>query len=264
METLIRFFSHKIAMRDVNMWIAGIAYAIAVYLILVILQPFGINTLGDSRFALMIPFGIVTFFGCVAPYFIMPLIRKDFFQADKWTRGRYLALLACNVVLISIGIFILFITMSRMAFSLYAAWTALWQTVVITLLVFGLNMLLPERKHKEEKRGKKGNLSVKLTGSGKNETVDIDISSLLYIESARNYCNIVTKQGTTQIRSTMTSIEEQLTSFSHMKKCHRAYIVNVDNILTTDGNSTTGYKLIMVGGIEEVPVARSYVKEIIS
>lgn len=262
MNIIRDFLTHPMQFRDCNMWIAGLIYAIAVYLILVIMQPFGIYNMGSLRFITMLPFSIVTLIGCVAPYYVLPTIKKDFFQADRWTRGRYLGSLLMTVGIITLGILCIFVVMLKLPLSLNVAWTALWQTVVITLLVFGINMVLPERKQREQKKSEKCVSSVVIRGSGKNEQVDISLDKLLYVESDRNYCNIVTTDGTTQIRSTMTAIEEQLEGHPQMKKCHRAYLVNTDNILTTDGSSTTGYKLIMLGGLHSVPVARSYAKEL--
>ncbi len=254
------FFNKRIAYHDVNMWLAGAAYGLAVYLILIILQPFGITIHGDARFVRMLPFAFVTMVGCVAPYYILPLVKKDFFYVENWTRGRYTILLLTIMTIVSIGNMVIFVSVLGAPVTLEVAWIALWQTIVMWFLIFGIVLFLPEKKRQREKLPEKTK-EVIVRGAGKNEEVTISIETLLYVESSRNYCNIVTVEGERQIRSTITAIEEQLSGCDEVKKCHRAYLVNTANVVTMDGSSTSGYRIIMKGGLQTVPVARQYVKE---
>lgn len=257
------FLDKHIAFRDVNMWTAGMVYGLAVYLILVILQPFGISMLGDERFIKMLPFPLVTLIGFVVPWYIIPLFKKDFFYVKDWTRGRFAVLTLMIMSIIAIGNMIVFVVVLGAPVNLEVAWIALWQTVAIGILIFGLVLFLPEKKRREEKPQEKVQ-EVVLRGAGKDEEITVLLDKLLYVESSRNNCNIVTTDSETQIRSTMIAIEEALAEFKEMKKCHRAYLVNTNNIVTMDGNSTSGYKLIMKGGMLTVPVSRQYVKDMLA
>ncbi len=257
------FFDKHIALHDVNMWVAGALYGIAVYLILVILQPFGISIHGDERFVKMLPFALVTLVGFVAPYYIIPLFKKDFFYVKDWTRGRLAILTMAIMTIIVIGNMTIFVELLGAPVNLEVAWIAFWQTLVIGCLIFSIILFLPEKKKNEEIKQEKTQ-EIILRGAGKDEDVMIQLDKLLYVESSRNNCNIVTTDSETQIRSTMIAIEEALAEFKEMKKCHRAYLVNTNNIVTMDGNSTSGYKLIMKGGMLTVPVSRQYVKDMLA
>ena len=257
------FFDKRIAYHDVNMWVAGIVYGVAVYLILVILQPFGISSYGDERFVKMIPFAFVTLIGLVTPYYILPLIKKDFFYVNDWTRGRYAILILTIMVIVSIGNMIIFVEVLGAPVNLEVAWIAIWQTLVIGCLIFSLILFIPEKKKKTEQIQEKKQ-EIVIRGNGKDEEITIALDELLYIESSRNYCNVVTTERETQIRSTMVAIEEAMAEYKEIKKCHRAYIVNTNNAVTMDGNSTSGYKIIMKGGMRSVPVARQYVKDMMA
>lgn len=257
------YFNNRIAYHDVNMWVMGAAYGVAVYLILVILQPFGISMHGDGRFVKMLPFAFVTMAGCIAPYYILPLAKKDFFYVEDWTRGRYAILLLAIITIISIGNMAIFVFVLGAPVTLKVAWIATWQTLAMWCMIFGIIMLLPEKK-KQASKIQEAPQAIVVRGSGKNEELTIRMDTLLYVESARNYCNIVTTEGETQIRSTMTAIEEQLAECKTVRKCHRAYLANTANVMTISGNSTTGHKMIMKGGLHSVPISRQYVKEMMA
>lgn len=121
--------------------------------------------------------------------------------------------------------------------------------------------MLPEKRHKKEEDLQKQNSALTIKGTGKSDLLSLELSDLLYVESDRNYCNIVMSDKSVVMRSTIASIEEQLSSVPQVKRCHRAYLVNTENILTIDGNSTAGYRLIMNGGLHIIPLARQYAKD---
>ena len=109
MDFIKNFWIHQIPFRDINLWLGGAIYGIVVYLILVIMQPFGIDQNTGNIYILMIPYFFVTWIGCVLPSYILPLFCKDFFYAKKWTRGRFFIYLLSIVSIISFGNLICFI-----------------------------------------------------------------------------------------------------------------------------------------------------------
>jgi DNA-binding LytR/AlgR family response regulator len=89
--------------------------------------------------------------------------------------------------------------------------------------------------------------------------------NLLFIESSDNYCTIFhVKSNATGIgqpaklllRSSLSRLEGQINQ-PHIVRCHRSYIVNLDRIERVTGNAQ-GYKLHLLGGQFQVPVARRF------
>ena len=69
----------------------------------------------------------------------------------------------------------------------------------------------------------------------------------------------VTKQKL--LRATIKQMEDKLQQYPSVIKCHRAFLVNLNNIKSVKGNSQ-GYRLVFDGTEEEVPVSRAYTKEL--
>lgn len=91
------------------------------------------------------------------------------------------------------------------------------------------------------------------------ELCRIRINDIVYMESEGNYMNIITIDHTFRFRETMTYMENELTPKGFMR-CHKGYLVNPDYIEKYKGNS-----LEIKGaenGVQEIPVGRSYEKEV--
>lgn len=101
---------------------------------------------------------------------------------------------------------------------------------------------------------------VTLLGENSKEELVLDPASILYIESADNYVNVVWMEGPQLkkllLRNTLKNQEEKLKAYPHLFRCHRSYIVNLQRVTHVTGNSQ-GYKLHLDGAEEWVPVSRS-------
>ncbi len=86
-------------------------------------------------------------------------------------------------------------------------------------------------------------------------------SELLYAESDGNYVNFyLYRKNSVQkkaVRSSITSVEEQLASISSILRVHRAFIVNLQNVTEASGNAL-GYRLSLKHTDEEIPVSRRH------
>lgn len=111
------------------------------------------------------------------------------------------------------------------------------------------------------------NLSKSLTLIAENEkdTFSIELTRLLYIESQDNYASIVfNEKGYLKrqlLRSSLKRIESQIQQ-PEILKCHRAYLVNILNVINIEGNAA-GYKLSFPNIEEKIPVSRNYGKIIL-
>ena len=124
-----------------------------------------------------------------------------------------------------------------------------------------------------------------LVADNEKDTLSFHPGSLLFIESSDNYCTVVylksNPAGPDQpvkplIRSSLSRLEAQLTASAdrapadqpdprrtRIVRCHRSYVVNLDRVERVTGNAQ-GYKLHLLGGQFQVPVARRFNDSLIS
>ena len=93
-----------------------------------------------------------------------------------------------------------------------------------------------------------------------SETVTLHIPNLLYIESVGNYVKVVQlhegKVATHMLRATSKQIEESLSSYPTIVRCHRAFLVNlqqVEKIISKAG----AMQLLVKHSNDYLPVSRS-------
>lgn len=111
--------------------------------------------------------------------------------------------------------------------------------------------------------------TITLTGTT-SETVTLQISKLLYIEAVGNYVRVnhlVDGQvQSVMLRATSKQIEEELKNYPTVVRCHRAFLVNlqqVEKIVSKSGSM----QLVIKHSNESIPVSRSnmaQVKEAVS
>ena len=97
-----------------------------------------------------------------------------------------------------------------------------------------------------------------------NEHVNLEISDLLYIEAVGNYVKVVLlREGevhTNMLRATMKQMEDQLQAYVIIVRCHRAFIVNLNQVEHISSNSRA-MQLVMRHSHDAIPVSRSnYIK----
>jgi DNA-binding LytR/AlgR family response regulator len=154
-------------------------------------------------------------------------------------------------------------------------WAAVWQTLVIAVLIVGVYMTFDNaRLRREIERVQQ--INQRLTENTSTHTVEtqnfaslpsdkttINPDTLLYIESDKNYCKITTADGTTTLRSTLTTLEKQLKPCGHVIRCHRAFLVNMKSVEGILGSASSGYKLKIKFHDATVPVSRTYIAEVL-
>jgi hypothetical protein len=93
----------------------------------------------------------------------------------------------------------------------------------------------------------------------KKGNISFDPEAFLYAESNGNYVvfyffkdNNVEKE---MVRNSIGDIEKQLSTTPFLMRTHRAFIVNLKNVIQKKGNSS-GYRLKLVGTDTELPVSR--------
>ena len=103
-----------------------------------------------------------------------------------------------------------------------------------------------------------------LTGST-SDTLSLDISNLIYIEAVGNYVKVYQlhdgKIRNDMLRATSKQIEEQLHAYPMMVRCHRAFLINLEQVeqIISQAGST---QLVMKHCHDAVPVSRSNMAQI--
>ena len=140
-----------------------------------------------------------------------------------------------------------------------------------------------------------------LVADNEKDRLSLRPDSLLFIESSDNYCTVVHLKNSTSgveqavkplLRSSLSRLETQIAEIvperphrrsgttahrssppgleqdrpkhhPRIVRCHRSYIVNLDRVERVTGNAQ-GYKLHLLGGQFQVPVARRFNDNLIS
>ena len=112
------------------------------------------------------------------------------------------------------------------------------------------------RNNNDETKGK-----LRFIGHSSNSELEVLPSQILYVEAMANYADIWYLDQDTPthklLRITLKEIKESLDSIPFMVQCHRAFIVNL-NFVVTMTNRSNGYQLQMFGTEKQIPVSRTY------
>ena len=113
-----------------------------------------------------------------------------------------------------------------------------------------------EEKQKFDEEGKQH-----FIGHSSNSELEVLPSQILYVEAMANYADIWYLDQDTPthklLRITLKEIKESLDSIPFMVQCHRAFIVNL-NFVVTMTNRSNGYQLQMFGTEKQIPVSRTF------
>lgn len=263
-----------------------------VFFILLVFQPFGLSLLpADIFFPVILGYAVLCFLVVAFNRFPLMSFFPQLFEEANWKVYKEIIWYSYNIFAVGIanfiysywlGFFSLHIdNILRMLFI-----TFLVSILPITILVFLRYNYLLNRNLKQaialnqefQQYNKQHTLStpkditsenlsaqVILSSEEKSGNLSIDISQLLYIEADDNYLEVVYTQDTkiqkSILRNTLKNMESVLGTYKETFRCHRSYLVNLQNVEKITGNSQ-GYRLAFKNTDLEVPVARSAVKEL--
>lgn len=96
--------------------------------------------------------------------------------------------------------------------------------------------------------------------------LSVDSESLIYIEAADNYtCLHYLNKGAlrkTMIRNSLKRIGEQL-SESNVRRCHRSYMVNLDQVKIIRRGKEGVYLEMGIEGVPDIPISKTYSNDIL-
>jgi len=105
-----------------------------------------------------------------------------------------------------------------------------------------------------------------IIAENEKDRLEIPEKNFLYMESQDNYSSVVyLEDGKIKkqlIRSSLKRLESQM-QVSHIKRCHRAFVVNLSKVTKVEGNAA-GYTLSFPEIDTKVPVSRNYGPEVMN
>lgn len=258
--------------------LTGVGVFVALFLL--VLQPFGLSQMKEGLWLVCAGFGLVTivfgsFYDALFRY-VLP-IRTDL---PSWTLGKWILRSCGLLVWVAIGNSLYMTAIFQFATaSVSFFFGMILNTTIVGLfpIVFsGLRMQLKAAKanrHKAEEmqpdvvrhQTAPAPATPNRSSFSISEGLNVDVEQIRYAESMQNYVSIhfESEQGIQKetVRDTIANFESRFQNTS-IVRCHRSYLVNIESILSVDGNAQ-GLKLQLKGvdGIE-VPVSRSYVSDL--
>ena len=280
--------------------IKSIVIGAFVGLFLLVFQPFGLDDWQTSAKTLKIlGFGGVTLIAMLAHYFVLPTLFPRYFSDERWTVGKEIVQTLTLVMVISVGnrLYLGWLIDEPLVLG---SW--LWSIGVTFLIglfpitgIILLNYITQLKKYnrsanelpvhnpspvpasiEKEAGNHPADTVLTLIADNEKDSLMVPAGSLLFIESSDNYCTVFyLKNGpiaTDQVakpllRSSLSRLEKQIQQPPTVRKpfvrCHRSYVINLDRVERVTGNAQ-GYKLHLLGGQFQIPVARQYNETLIA
>lgn len=285
MDKLKQFLKQPYPYYDKPWVIIAVCSALMLF-IMAVFEPFKFQMSHPSHILLLIGYLIIFLVDTSIIFILFPKIFPRLYNPATWTLGKNLS--NYLLVLFLLGLSVAFYNLRVLPryyyypindplpfiikdiFSTMAV--GILPFMVITFIVqnralkqnlaksMELNNTLAKRKQTEIS----GDAQITLSGTTK-DVVTVRPENILYIEVSGNYVDIFyVKDDKIQhnlLRATIRQIEDELTDFPVFIRCHRSFIVNVNRILHVSGNAQ-GYKLSLQGTNEQIPVSRTYMKNL--
>lgn len=286
MNRLFRYLNqpYPVMSRRINYVVIS---SLVILFVLGIFQPFGISGIANGKGLMLLGYVLVSAVGSSLVAYIFPLLFKRFYTTN-WTLGKNLLNFLFIILVISVGntlFTLLYIEKERnltashvMDVSLaFLIITFLVGIVPVAIILF-VQSNAALKQHLSEAQELNRKLSAKpapaqpaytsapltLAGSTK-ESIELHPEQLISLEACGNYVKVNYIDGDKlrqkALRATIKQIEDQLTPYPFLLRCHRAFIINTEQIASVKGN-TQGYRLVVNHLTAEIPVSRGYAKSL--
>ncbi len=283
MNTIIKYLHQPYPCLE-RTWKTIAIVSLSVFAVLFVFQPFGIsNIISEWKFCIVFGYGVVTAAVMCLQIYLLPLLFPRFYGENHWTVGRNILSTTIILILVTLGNiaygYVFGITWRYINVSVLL--TALLITVsvgiipIVLITILRQNQLLAISLREAGQlndslavcnpQSQKTNHLLTLSGSGKDDMLEIPSTQLLYVESCGNYVkvnylknNVVAQK---MLRATIKQMEDAAIGYPHITKCHRAFLVNLEAVKQVSGNSQ-GYRLTLNGTGNEIPVSRAYTSTI--
>lgn len=264
------FLNRKYPFQRNGNWIKDcLTYCFIVFLILYLLQPFGLSLYQGSKLLVALLFGGVTFLCCLVYGYLIALPVKK--RVQTWKIWHEIVSVFVQVLFIGLCNFLLFTFVFHYPLRLDLCLTFVYWTFIIGIFISVLSTFMSYQRYL---RGRLNDLLDKTTDKQtgievtihdtrvRGNDVTLPINDLLYIEAQKN--NVVVgylkdgKLRKDELQTSLTAVLNDLSEYDNIFQCHRSFVVNLNSITKAYGNSN-GYTMELGGGLATVPVSRSFV-----
>ncbi len=257
----------------------SIIVATFIYIFLLVFQPFGIDRITYNLPVFLLGYLFITLFVLLVNYFVVFSLFPKFFNPDTWTIGKMLLMTSMEIVVIAVlnwlytGYFAQYILVD-ISLSKFFLYTFSIGIVTLIIVVLASEHYLNHRscklaEHLSSQIDAKPKIvpnKLLFISENQNESFEILSNQLLCIKAEGNYCNIYyvdNKQVVNNlIRTSLKKLEKNFEIFSEVKRCHKSYMVNLENIEKVSGNARN-YTFHMTHLPFTIPVSRSFPQQII-
>lgn len=268
-------------------WKAIVVPAAIIFLILGLLQPFGIGHLETSAWSVAAVSALIAAGASTVSHLLLPALFPAWYDERRWTIGKETLHLSAMFLLIAFGVCLWVAWLADIRPSVRLFFIALlWVLVLgifptVLFMLWNQNLLLKRNlreareldntllsaHHKPAQAETPQPQATLALPNGTKDVVQLPVHRFLYAEAEGNYVKLhsLPEAGgspTVQlVRITMKQAEENAAACPAIIRCHRAFLVNLEKVVKVDGNQQ-GYRLRLEGCKDEVPVSRAYAKKL--
>jgi LytTr DNA-binding domain len=284
---------------SIKQTVISIASGLIVFLIFYFTQPFNINKLTPSlQLTYSLVYGAVTAICLLLLTVISPLVFSKIFNEDKWVVGKEVIFILVTIVLIAAFNLLVYQFLENLAITFTSFLKFLAATFFIGLLPINFSVLVKQKVLLDKYRKISNNINeqlveykteiptanletevitdtkpvpvkakkmILLKGEGLDEKLELPEQDLWILATADNYIQITYRAAesikTSLFRSTLTNMEQQLTGFVNIVRCHRGYIINIHKVEKTIPTAQ-GLKLKLEQQEELIPVSKTYLDKV--
>ncbi len=282
---------YPLPLNNRNLLTAPAVYGLIIAFLLWFFAPFGLNSAPPFGLRVIIAaqFGFITFLGSMFCLISLLLLRAvAWVKEENWTVGKEVLWLLFNFIVIGFMNFTFVVFKGWSAFDLgdvvkmqfITLFVGIWPVSVGVVLKH--NRLLKEALQSAEglrlqwkqehidlnDRSKDSssvdytdNIDVTILGSNRGEKLNFQLNDLLFIQASGNYLEVYLKNAPSfrpvLLRNTISDMENQLSRFSNIKRCHRSYMVNLGNAQEVQA-SAQGLSIVFSDLNRQIPVSKTY------
>ncbi|MEI7594902.1 MAG: LytTR family transcriptional regulator DNA-binding domain-containing protein [Bacteroidota bacterium] len=250
--------------------VLGIYYSISI----LVLGTFNFATTLGIAFNSLLIF-IVVFLATLICFFIYSFIEEKVF-ASLSRFSKYIMLILLDVVFVSAFLFLYVNTVKVVEIQDYTFFKLLQETLIIMILpsmlfVFSFENYLIREKFKIISMIKKAetdnkNKEIIIKSDNIKETLKINYENFIFAEASDNYTTIYYIKDDqickVLFRITLKKLEDLFKIYDMTIRCHKSYLLNVNQIKEILGTSQN-YRILVHNVDIQIPVSRNFPKSII-
>jgi len=261
-------------------WVLALCSSVFVAVFLMVFQPFDAGSIKRFKLVYLAGFGVCVCLGLVINYLILPKLFPKLFNADQWQIQNEIVYILWTLTLIT-GFNYLYNTYVGAGIAKYKSLGEFFGiTVAIGIFPVVILTFFIERNLNKKNTSDAKLLSESITDkvpeksietyititsdSLKSKPLKLRLNDFLFATSDNNYTTIFYAEANDVkrqlLRLSLKNLEDQLSAYTTVIRCHRSYIVNKDKIIAVTGNARS-LVLALKGYDGTIPVSRSFPKD---